>query len=203
MKDHSDANPRSLDAYRDYLRLLVQLRLSARLRAKIDSSDVIQQVILQAHESREQFRGESEGEWLAWLRSIATNVITSTARRFDSRAREVGKERSLDAELDESASPLQRRLVADLTSPSQRAVKDEDLLRLAQALAQLPADQRLVVELRHLKGLPVGDVADKIHRTRAAVAGLLFRGLKNLRELLGESNGTQASEETSDEIDFD
>ena len=81
-------------------------------------------------------------------------------------------------------------LAADQTSPSERAVRGEELLRLAQALARLPEDQRRVVELHYLKGLPVAEVAEQIGRTRPAAVGLLFRGLKRLRELLrdpGES----------------
>ena len=60
------------------------------------------------------------------------------------------------------------------------------MLRLAQALAGLPEDQRRVVELHYLKGLTVAEVAERIDRTRPAAVGLLFRGLKRLRELLRE-----------------
>jgi RNA polymerase sigma-70 factor (ECF subfamily) len=59
-------------------------------------------------------------------------------------------------------------------------------LGLAQAIARLPEDQRRVVELHYLKGLTVAEVADQIGRTRPAAVGLLFRGLKRLRELLRE-----------------
>ena len=65
-------------------------------------------------------------------------------------------------------------------------MRGEELLRLSQALACLPEDQRRAVELHYLKGLPVAEVAEQIGRTRPAAVGLLFRGLKRLRELLGE-----------------
>ena len=81
---------------------------------------------------------------------------------------------------------MERSLTADLTSPSERAVRGEELRRLAHALAELPDDQRRVVELRYLNGLTVADVAEQIGRTRPAAVGLLFRGLKRLRELLRE-----------------
>jgi len=177
---------RSLERYRAYLRLLARLQLPPRLQGKMDASDVVQQAILQAHEARSQFRGTNEAEKLAWLRAILANVLAAAARRFDTAAREVGRERSLEAELDLSSSRLECLLAADQTSPSQRAVRSEELLRLATALAGLPEDQRRVVELHHLKSLPIAHVATQMGRTRPAVVGLLFRGLKKLRELLRE-----------------
>jgi RNA polymerase sigma-70 factor (ECF subfamily) len=181
---------RSVEDYRNYLLLLVRLEIGPRLRAKVDASDVVQQTILHAHERRAQFRGATEGEWQAWLRAILANALAAMVRRYDAQARNPSRERSLEAELERSSSRLEGLLAADLTSPSERAVRGEELLRLAHALAQLPDDQRRVVELHYLKGLAVADVAELIGRTRPAAVGLLFRGLKRLRELLrdpGES----------------
>ena len=177
---------RSIEDYRDYLVLLVRLQLGTRLRAKVDASDIVQQAILQAHQNRDQFRGGSEGEWLAWLRAILANALAAAARRFDTQARDPGRERSLEGELERSSSRLESLLVADQTSPSERAVRGEELVRLAHAIAELPQEQRRVVELHYLKGLAVADVAEQIGRTRPAAVGLLFRGLKRLRELLRE-----------------
>lgn len=152
--------------------------------AQLDASDVVQQAILQAHERKSQFRGETEGEWLAWLRAILANALANALRRFHVQARDVGKERSLEAELERSTSRLEILLAADLTSPSERAIQGEDLVLLAQAITRLPEDQRRVVELHYLKGLTVAEVAEQMDRTRPAAVGLLFRGLKRLRELL-------------------
>jgi RNA polymerase sigma-70 factor (ECF subfamily) len=188
----ADTDERPLAGYRDYLHLLTRLQLGGRLRAKLDASDVVQQAILQAHQCREQFRGGTEAEWLGWLRAILANVLAAAVRRFDTRAREVGRERSLEAELDRSSSRVGSLLAADQTSPSERAVRCEELLRLAGALARLPEDQRQVVELHHLKGFPVAEVAEQMGRTRPAVVGLLYRGLKALRALLQEREEGQA-----------
>ena len=182
---------RAVEDYRNYLLLLVRLEMGPLLRAKVDASDVVQQAILHAHERRDQFRGATEGEWQAWLRAILANALAAMVRRYDAQARDPRRERSLEAELERSSSRLEGLLAADLTSPSERAVRGEELLRLAHALTELPDDQRRVVELHYLKGLAVADVAEQIGRTRPAVVGLLFRGLKRLRELLhdpGESD---------------
>ena len=186
MSEGTDASERPLEPYGDYLRLLARLQLSPRLQAKLDASDAAQQTLLQAHANRAQFRGQTEAEWLGWLRAILANVLAGAARQFAAEARDLHRERSLEAELELSASRLGSLLVADQSSPSERAVRCEEVLRLAHAIARLPADQQQVVELHHLKGLPVAEVAERMGRSRSAVVGLLFRGLKKLRELLRE-----------------
>jgi RNA polymerase sigma-70 factor, ECF subfamily len=188
----ADTSERPLGRYRDYLRVLARLHLSARLRVKLDASDIVQQTILHAHAKRAQFRGATEAEWLGWLRAILANTLAATIRELNTAAREVSRERSLETELEHSSARLEGLLAADQASPSDCAVRGEELLRLAAALERLPDDQRRVVELHHLKGLTVAEVAAEIGRTRPAVVGLLFRGLKRLRELLAESVGDGA-----------
>jgi RNA polymerase sigma-70 factor (ECF subfamily) len=180
----ADTIERPLGKYRDYLLLLARLQLGHRLRAKLDASDVVQQTILYAHAGRTQFRGTTEAEWLGWLRVILANTLAAVLRRFETAARDLGRERSLEAELERSSARLESLLAADQESPSAGAARGEELLRLAHALCRLPDDQRRVVELHHLKGLTVAAVAAEIGRTRPAVIGLLYRGLRNLRETL-------------------
>ena len=56
-------------------------RSAPRLRAKLDASDIVQQTILHAHERRAQFRGQTEAEWLGWLRAILANVLAAALRK--------------------------------------------------------------------------------------------------------------------------
>jgi RNA polymerase sigma-70 factor (ECF subfamily) len=169
--------------YREYLRVLARLQLDLRLQAKLDASDVVQQTLLKAQKNLDQFRGTSDGELAAWLRTILANTLTDAARKFQ---REVTSERALVETLDESSARLEAWLAADGSAPSEQAARHEQVLRLADALAQLPDDQRIVIELRYLKETSVGDIAQLLDKTEPAVAGLLRRGLQKLRELLGE-----------------
>jgi RNA polymerase sigma-70 factor (ECF subfamily) len=177
----------SLEQCREYLRLLARLQLDPRLQGKLDPSDVVQQTLLKAHEKMEQFRGRTEAELTAWLRQILANNLAEAVRKYAADARNVARERSLEARLDESSARLEACLLADQSSPSQRVIRQERLVQLANALAQLPVDQRRAVELHHLKGLSVAEVGNHLGKTRAAVVGLLFRGLKTLRLLLRET----------------
>jgi RNA polymerase sigma-70 factor (ECF subfamily) len=118
------------------------------------------------------------------LRTILANVLASAARHYHTEGRDLGREYHWQADVDASASRIDGFLAADQTSPSERAVRAEELVRLAQALNQLLPDEKRAVEYHHLRGLPISEVATLMGRTRPAIAGLLFRGLRRLRELL-------------------
>jgi RNA polymerase sigma-70 factor (ECF subfamily) len=170
-----------LERYRDYLHLLSRIGFDARLRALAESSDVVQQTLLRAHERIGQFQGTSEAELRAWLRTILTRQMTDLARR-------AGQphwlsRHSWDTALEQSSA----RLADEQPSPGEQAQRREQLLRLAEALARLPEDQRTAVELHHLEGHSVVEVGRRMGRSAGSVAGLLHRGLKALREHLGES----------------
>jgi RNA polymerase sigma-70 factor, ECF subfamily len=178
----------NLERFRDYLRLLARLQLNSKLQAKLDGSDIVQQTLLQAHENRDQFRGQSDAEMAGWLRSILANVLATAIRRYAADARNLGRERVVQDSLANSSARIENWLAAEQSSPSEHVMRIEELARLANALAQLPNDQREVIELHHLKGLSIADIAESMQRTKPSVMGLLFRGQKKLRELFQPSS---------------
>jgi len=101
--------------------------------------------------------------------------------------RDVHRERSLEAALENSSARLAALLAADQSSPSERASRNEELLRLEQALAALPEMQRQAVVLRHFHGWTLAEISRHLERSPPAVAGLLHRGLDRLHQLLKES----------------
>ena len=175
-----------LEPFREYLRLLAGLQLDPRWQAKLDPSDIVQQTLLQAYEARDQFRGRNTAERAAWLRQILARVLANAVRDLSRAKRDAGRERSLEAALSQSSSRLEAWLAADQSSPSESVERHEQLLLLAGALAQLPQDQREAVTLHHLQGWSLAELAKHLGRSEAAVAGLLHRGFKRLRELLHE-----------------
>jgi RNA polymerase sigma-70 factor (ECF subfamily) len=192
MKQPPQGDGLDLERYREYLRALARLQLDSRLRGKLDLSGVVQQTLLEAHQAREQLRGLGEAQVAAWLRRALANNLADEARRLGAQVRDVGRERPLEGGVDESSARLEALLVAEQPSPSHQAILQEDLLRLAEAMAGLPEDQRLAVELHHLEGRTLAEAAEALGRTRSAVASLVFRGLKNLRRRLDEGTGGDA-----------
>ncbi len=170
-----------LERFRSYLLLLARRQCQAQPPARLDPSDVVQQTLLEAHRRQEQFRGTTDGERAAWLRQILAHNLADAERALHRARRDVGRERSLEIDLQRSSAELADFLAADQSSPSRRAERDEEAVRLADALARL----REALVLQHWHGLTLAQIGEKLDRTPVAVAGLLKRGLQRLRELLG------------------
>ncbi len=174
----------ALEPFRSYLEVLARVHLDPRLRGKVEPADVVQQVMLRACAAWPELKAPDRPVLAAWLRRILARTLADTVKHYDRDKRAVGLERSLETDLEHSASGLAGWLAADQTSPSQAAVRNEELLRLADALAALPEPMREVVVLKHLRGWPLQRIADHIGRTVPAVASLLRRGLEELRRRL-------------------
>ncbi|CAN5291820.1 hypothetical protein BH10PLA2_BH10PLA2_08890 [soil metagenome] len=186
MNPESDAQYQALEQFRDYLRLIARMECDPRFEGKLDLSGVVQQTLLEAYQARTSFSGSTESERAAWLRRILANNLTDAVRKASAGVRDVNRERSLEAGIEESSSRLEAWLTAQQSSPSQKVVREEQLRHLATALARLPDDQRIVVQLHHLQGWSLRDVAEHLGRTRGAIASLIFRGMSALRRELGE-----------------
>ena len=170
-----------LEEYRAYLRVMARRQLDSRIHARVDASDVVQQTFLEAHRDFAGFCGQTEEEWMAWLQRILhNNVAQSIQQHIFVQKRTVDKEKSLD-DSKRTGHPLRDALAVDQSSPSQRAMRGENAVRLAQAIETLPDDQREAIRLRHLEGWPLARIAEHFGRTEVAVAGLLKRGLKRLK----------------------
>jgi RNA polymerase sigma-70 factor (ECF subfamily) len=182
MADDGDELAQRLESFRSYLLMLAKVQIAGRLHGHLDPDDLVQQTLTRALEKRDRFRGSDNAQRAAWLRTLLSHTLIDAARGL---ARAGAGARSLEAAIEQSSARLQLFLAADQTSPSRQVDRQERLLRLADALASLPDDQRRAVELKHLQGLPLVEVARQMSRSVPAVAGLLQRGMKALRSEMG------------------
>jgi RNA polymerase sigma-70 factor (ECF subfamily) len=176
-----------LELYRNYLLLLARFQIGRRLQGKVEPPDLVQDTFLEAHRHFAQFRGRTEAEFVGWLRQILAGTFANLLRRYlGTRQRDVRRECDLAAELDRSSRLLDNALLAKSSSPSERAVRREQAVLLADALQRLPADCREVLVLRHLEGLPFAEIAQRMGRSLDGVKKLWPRALARLRALMGE-----------------
>jgi RNA polymerase sigma-70 factor (ECF subfamily) len=175
-----------LERYRQYLRVLAGPQVSRLLAGKLDASDVVQEALLKAHRKRGQFRGQTEGEQLAWLRRILANTLADLHRQHGRGKRDAGLERSLEQALEQSSLCLGKLLADDQPGPGEVVVDPDQQVRLSDALNQLPESQRMALTLRYLQDPPcsLAEIARRLDRTEKAAAGLVCRGLETLRKLL-------------------
>src|SRR5262249_37176668 len=161
-----------------YLHLVARLQLGADLRGTIDPSDVVQETLLRAQQKQEQFRGATDADLGAWLRRILSNRLIDLLRSRGAADKGVSIERSGE----DSGARLEAWLADESLSPSGKAQHQEELLQLADGLARLPPDQRTAVELKHMQGCSIEEIAKAMNRSKDAVGGLLRRGVKSLRD---------------------
>jgi RNA polymerase sigma-70 factor (ECF subfamily) len=166
---------------RDYLWILARIGLDPRLRSKLDESDVVQQSLLEAHRDWEQFRGRTDGERYAWLKQILARNLSNLVRDFSRDKRDVNREAA-----EVSSHRLANWLVSGEATPATLLQREEESARVALALSSLPELQREAVILRHWHDWPVAAIAQELRTTVDAVTGLLYRGLKTMRQLLRE-----------------
>ncbi|REJ96348.1 MAG: RNA polymerase subunit sigma-70 [Planctomycetota bacterium] len=159
-----------LGRYRGYIKVLSRRFLDDCGPVLADASDIVQQTCVAALKAFPDFRGESEGEFIAWLRAIHQHAAVDHLRRSRAQKRGGGQVAVL------SGDPS-----ADQSSPSRRLMQGEAAVELASAIEQLPDDLREAVRLRHLEGWSLPQIAEHMGRSHAAAAGLVKRGLSKLR----------------------
>jgi RNA polymerase sigma-70 factor (ECF subfamily) len=174
------------ERFRGYLLTLARLHLGEPRRGDPDPSDLVQEVLLEAHPKLGQFRGHTEAEMAGWLRRMLACGLIDARRAARRARRDVARERFLEADLDRSSTQLGGWLVADQTSPSSNAARHERAIAVAEALARLPEAQRRALVLRHYENRSLAEISEQMGRTPAAVAGLLKRGSRQLHVLLRE-----------------
>ncbi len=164
----------------------VRAELGSRLRQRLESMDVMQQVYLDALKSIEQFAQEGHDSFFAWLRRIAVNRIVDFDRRAFQTTKRGGEVRAADLGHDESMARLMGDLSGSVTSPSMAADYQDRVKLLETALAGLPEAQSKAIRLRYMEHLSVAETAERMDRSERAVRSLCVRALIKLRGVLGD-----------------
>src|SRR5262245_31822025 len=130
-----------LERFREYLHLMARLQLHPGLQGKLDPSGVVQQTLLEAHGALASVPDPQTVLKAAWLRQILANNLRDEVRKLGTAAR--GRTRTLaGGRARRNVVAARGLLAANQLAPSQKAIRQEELLALANALACLPPDQR-------------------------------------------------------------
>jgi len=180
----------TLERFRAYLECLTAIQVDPRLRVdpvlrnRFGWSDVINATLLEASFILERIQAMDQPAQEHWLRKMLTNNLVDRIRHELAKGRDVRLECSLEAAVEESSRRLGDLLPTDESTPSEKLIRQEQALRLAEALAKLPVRQREALILRWWHDWKLAQIAEHLQCTVGAVGGLLAHGLDKLRELL-------------------
>src|SRR5262249_18023357 len=153
-----DARQQLLARHRRRLRQMVAVRLDPRLGPRLDPSDVVQEVLAEAHQLLDDYLLRRPVPFYPWLRQIAWQRRVKWPEHPHALKRRVSREQPGGLALsDESLGALAERLAVSGPSPSGQAVREEQRRRVRAALAALPERDREVLVLRYLEQLAPGE----------------------------------------------
>jgi RNA polymerase sigma-70 factor, ECF subfamily len=168
---------------RAYLGFLARSSMETWMNAKIDASDLIQQTMLDAHRGFANFRGQTEGEWIGWLKAILQHNALDFCRRYKgTEKRNANREVRIAASVSMSLFHGAPEPPGNDASPSQLLMQKENEILLADQLARLPEDYQEVIYLRNMQRLSFKEIAERMDRSQGAVQMLWVRALKQLQE---------------------
>lgn len=183
---------RLFDRYRDRLRRMVRLRLSPRVRSRLDESDVLQESFLEISKRLDEYLRDPRMPFSLWLRYMTGLKLTELHRHhLGTQMHDAGRELSLYRGAMPAASSvaLAAQLLGKLTSPSQAAVKAEMRIRLQETLNSMDEVDREVLALRHFEQLSNAETAEILGLPTSTTSDRHLNAVKRLRRILQQSPG--------------
>lgn len=178
-----------LDRHRGRLAAMVRLRMDRRLAARLDASDVVQDVLAEAFRKLPRFAAQPSAPFYLWLRSIAWERLIQLYRRHvTAQRRTITREEPRLVLAEGSEIVLADRFVAATSGADRSVLRRETCDRVRAALQRLPDAAREVVILRHLEDLPFKDVAIVLGVTETAVYSRYRRAVEQLSRLLRDAD---------------
>lgn len=190
-----DANAVSelLERHRESLRRMVQARLDRAIAQRVDASDVVQDVLLEAHSRLASFIESGSMPFHVWLRHLAKDRMIDVHRRHHADRRNVDRERHPAPSADvSSAFDLFAQISAQELTPAAAAIRQEMEARFLSALEQLDETDREILLMRHCEQLSNSEVAELLGLSQPAAGMRYLRALRRLRTVLGADHSASS-----------
>ena len=174
-----------LATYHPVLRARAAAQMDRALKAKLEPEDILQQVYLEVFRRLDRFEDRDPASFLNWVLTILDHKVIDARRALHRQARDVAREVPPQAAGGtESYWNLLDELYADSATPSQVVRREEAVGALRTCLSRISESHRHVIQLRFLEGRSVGEVADRLDKSQAAIVALSKRALEALRQCM-------------------
>lgn len=179
-----------LDRHRDAVRRMIDLRMDQVLKRRVDASDIVQDVMIEANRRLETYLQDPVMPFHLWLRQMAKDRLIDAHRRHRGAARRsMDREQPLaNAANNESSLDLVAQLRDDQLTPAAAATWHELERRFQAACDRLDTQDQEVVLMRHFEHLSNGETAAALDLSPQAASMRYLRAMRRLRELMNEDN---------------
>lgn len=183
-----------LERHREALRRMVQARLDRAIARRVDASDVVQDVLLEAHGRLNDYLSSGQMPFHLWLRHLARDRMIDVHRRHRAQRRNVSREQTASpAGADvSSAFDLFAQISAQELTPAAATIRREIERRFLEALDQLDDIDREILLMRHCEQLGNSEVAELLGLSQPAAGMRYLRALRRLRSVLGVETPSQS-----------
>lgn len=158
-------------------------RVIQLLNNKQDAEEVTQDAFIRAQRGLATFRGESS--FGTWLYQIATNLARNRYwywfRRKRDQSFSIDQPLSVDTDIT-----LENFMPSEQESPSQAAITQEFVDRVATCMDDLSEQHRQVLVLRNIENMSYDAIAARLGLSVGTVKSRIARGRERLRDLLGD-----------------
>ena len=183
----AEAMNQLMDRHRESVRQMIRMRMDRAVSSRVDASDVVQDVLLEASQRLRDYVKEPAMPFHLWLRQLAKDRLIDMHRRHrGAQLRSVDREQRISpASSEESGLNLEGVLPDDQLTPAAASIRRELEERFLVALEQLNDDDREIVLMRHHEHLSNSEVATALNLTAPAAGMRYLRALRRLRDVLG------------------
>lgn len=183
---NSEALGELLRQFEGFLLMRAHRYMDDRLRRRVDPGDLVQRTFLEAQRDLKSFRGNTPAEFGGWLKQILQhNLATAVAEHINTQKRSVHREIfPRPWKENDQSGPWLTSCPDRQSTPSSGAIRAESITELMQKLNSLPEMQAEAIRLRYLEGMKLPEIVERLGKSDTAVAGLLKRGLQNLRSIM-------------------
>lgn len=187
-----DAINQLLDRHRGGIRRLVEMRLDRKVQRRVDVSDVVQEVLVEASGRLDKYLDDPVMAFHLWLRQIAWDHIIDTYRRHRvSAKRNMDREQALNVggnQVDESSVDLAIQLCDPAMTPAAVATQREIASRVEAAIEKLDDADREVILMRHYEHLSNLEIAEVLGLNPPAASMRYLRAVRRLRTVLEQED---------------
>ena len=173
--------------HRSFLRRVIDMRLDANLRRRVDASDLVQETHIEMLRRLDDFLSRRPVAFRVWLRQVAQErLIMARRRHLNAERRAVSREVPLP---DHSSQMLFDKLGALRATPSQTVSRQEMARLLRKLIATMDESDREVLLMRYVEGLNNEEIGFVLNMESNTVCKRHGRALLRLRQLLIEHDG--------------